>query len=222
MVATPIGNLGDLSLRAREIFETVDIVLAEDTRHTKVLLNALGIQVKGLKSFHAHSTEKIREEIIRALLEGKTMALVSDAGTPGISDPGVVLVSEAIRAGVKVSPIPGASAIISALSVSGLPTDRFSFFGYVPHKKGRKTMTEEIADSPYTVVVYESKHRIQKFLEELAKVIPERKVVLAREMTKIYEEFLTGTPLELQKILKDFPEKTKGEFVVVISGKSFR
>ncbi len=217
IVATPIGNLKDITQRALAALREVDIILCEDTRVTAKLLARYDI-AKPLKSYHQHSRLAKTDAILTMLAEGKSAALVSDAGTPGISDPGGMLVQAAVaRFGdeVKIVPIPGANAAISALSISGFPADSFRFLGFPPHKKGRKTFFESIAAMPETIVFYESKHRIEKALAELACVIGDREIMLARELTKQFETLYRGTAAEcLEKLRSD---KTLGEFVVVIS-----
>ncbi len=217
IVATPIGNLSDISFRAIETLKNVDIILAEDTRQTKKLLSYYDIQNAVVWSYHAKSSESSIDSIIEYLQKGKTMALVSDAGTPAISDPGVKLVSEVKRRGITVSPIPGSSAFVAALSASGFPSHRFEFLGFLPHKKGRQTLLKMIAEQDHTMIFYESTHRIEKCVNQMNEFFPHKTVCLARELTKIHEEFLIGTPSELQKILTEFPEKKKGEFVVLVA-----
>ena len=222
IVATPIGNLEDITLRAIRILKEVDLVLCEDTRVTKRLFERHGISTPSM-SYHAQSGEAKVELILEKIAEGKTIALVTDAGTPGISDPGSVLVSkvreqfkEQILSGeLKIESIPGASALTSALSIAGVPVHEFIFLGFMPHKKGRETLFKEIAETDRTVVFYESTHRILKTLESLTKI--NRKVTIARELTKIYEEVLQGSAEEILKIITDTPEKQKGEFVVIVS-----
>jgi 16S rRNA (cytidine1402-2'-O)-methyltransferase len=219
IVATPIGNLGDITLRAIETLKNVDLILCEDTRETKKILNKYGIN-KPTLSYHAQSKLSKTDKIFELLEEGKDLALVSDAGTPGISDPGAMLVSqvkEHFSHGVDVIPIPGPTALIAALSASGLPTHEFTFLGFLPHKKGRETLFKEIANAKRTMVFYESPHRILKTLESLIKFCPDKKVCLAREITKIYEEFKTGSPAELLEYLTKNPVKQKGEFTVLIA-----
>jgi 16S rRNA (cytidine1402-2'-O)-methyltransferase len=221
IVATPIGNLEDITFRAIRILGEVDLILCEDTRMTAKLLAKYAIK-KSLKRFDAHSSESGREAIIGLLREGKSVALVTDAGTPGISDPASLLVEEVKRElgqEVGVVPIPGASAVTTALSASGIPASDFLFLGFLPHKKGRQTLMKEIAASERAVVFYESPHRILKCLGELDTVVPERKITIARELTKIYEEYISGTPKEVEKKLTDRPEKQRGEFVVIVSPK---
>jgi 16S rRNA (cytidine1402-2'-O)-methyltransferase len=215
IVATPIGNLEDITLRALRILKEVDYIAAEDTRHIKILLNKYEIQAKTL-SFHSYSDDRKLQEILTLLQEGKTIALVSDAGTPGISDPGYKLIKAAWENHIKVVPIPGASAFLTALSASGLATHQFLYLGFLPMKKGRQTLLKTLENEERTVVFYESTHRILKTLTEFATKFPERKLVVGREITKIYEEFVEGTAAEL---LEYFKKKTpKGEFVVMMEG----
>jgi 16S rRNA (cytidine1402-2'-O)-methyltransferase len=219
VVATPIGNMGDITLRAIEILKSVDLILCEDTRETGKLLNKYGIK-KPTMSYHAQSKLSKTDKIFALLEEGKNLALVSDAGTPGISDPGAMLVSQIksnTSVNVDVIPIPGATALVTALSASGFPTHDFTFLGFLPHKKGRETLFKEIALSKRTMVFYESPHRILKTLESLQKFCPNKKVCIARELTKIYEEFKTGSAKELLEYLTENPIKQKGEFTVLVA-----
>lgn len=214
VVATPIGNLSDLTLRAIETLKSVDLVACEDTRHSKILLEHYGIQ-KPLVSYHQHSGSFKTEKILTELGSGKAVALVTDAGTPGINDPGGRLVAAAIAAGHSVTPLPGATALTAALSVSGLPTDRFEFLGFLPHKKGRQTLFQHIASTEITVVFYESTHRILKTLQQLAEVLaPERQVVVCRELTKQFESIYRGSVTQVLQQLQS--GVTKGEFVVIV------
>lgn len=240
IVATPIGNMGDITLRAIETLKNVDLILCEDTRETHKILEKYGIStptmsypsddVVGKNSRQSNKFDKIFE----LLEEGKDLALVSDAGTPTISDPGAMLVSKikekfnltpsplslsrrGVGGEVSVIPIPGPSAVIAALSASGLPTHEFTFLGFLPHKKGRETLFKEIVESERTMVFYESPHRILKTLEALVKFCPDKKVCVARELTKIYEEFKTGTPSEILYYLVQNPVKQKGEFTVIVA-----
>lgn len=215
VVATPIGNLEDISYRAVRTLQEVDMIAAEDTRHTKKFFERYHIHTPTL-SFHQHSNPK---KVLTPLLEGKNIALVSDAGTPGISDPGTVLVAAAIEQGITVSPVPGASAVITALCASGLPTNHFEFFGFLPQKKGRQTFYKNLQEKKCTAIFYESTHRIEKCVQEMCEFLPERKIVLARELTKIHEGFLRGKPSEILDILQKDPIKKKGEFVVLVKGK---
>lgn len=230
VVATPIGNMGDITLRALEVLKSVDLILCEDTRMTKRLLDKYEIK-KPTMSFHSQSKLTKTDKIFELLEEGKDLALVSDAGTPTISDPGALLISKIKECqgqsltsamsetvlDVEIIPIPGASAVITALSASGLPTHEFTFLGFLPHKKGRETLFKEIAEAKRTMVFYESPHRILKTLESLVKFCPEKKVCVARELTKIYEEFKTGTPLEMLEYFTQNSIKQKGEFTVLVS-----
>ncbi len=217
IVATPIGNLSDISARALEILGSADLILCEDTRVTANLLTRYNLK-KETKSYHHHSAEAVINEIIELLRIGKTLACVSDAGTPGISDPGNMLVSK-VREDLpecQIIPIPGPSAVISALSISGFPTDKFLFLGFPPHKKGRKSFFEEVAHSEYTAVFYESNHRIRKCIDELSGVLEsERHVVICRELTKKFETTYAGTIGQV----KTMSISEKGEFVIVIRGK---
>ncbi len=216
VVATPIGNMGDITLRAIETLKSVDLILCEDTRMTQKILSKYEIK-KPTMSYHAQSKLSKTEKIFELLEDGKNLALVSDAGTPGISDPGAMLISEIKGKGFQVIPIPGATAIITALSACGLPIHEFTFLGFLPHKKGRETIFKEIATAKRTMVFYESPHRILKTLESLQKFAPKKTVCIARELTKIYEEFKNGTPAELIEYFANNPDKVRGEFVVIVS-----
>lgn len=212
IVATPIGNLGDLTLRAEEILKSVDLVACEDTRHSGILLKHYKIDKPKL-SFHSHSGHAKVIKILAYLKGGDDVALISDAGTPGISDPGYVLIDAAIDLGIEVIPIPGPSAVITALCASGLPTDKFLYLGFLPTKKGRQTLFKKIADSEYTVVFYESPHRLKKTLKQLKDHLKkDAKVVVAKELTKIYEKFYRGS---IDEVYKQIPDKPKGEYVVM-------
>lgn len=217
IVATPIGNLEDISLRALRTLQEVDLILCEDTRVTRKLLDRYDIK-KPLQSYHQHSKLAKTEYIADILASGKNVALVSDAGTPGISDPGGLLVEAVFKRfgnEVKIVPIPGANAALCALSVSGFPADRFVFLGFPPHKKGRKTFFEEAAAMRETVVFYESKHRIEKALDALTEYAENRHIVVARELTKQFEALYRGTPAECLAVLK--ADDMRGEFVVVMA-----
>jgi 16S rRNA (cytidine1402-2'-O)-methyltransferase len=222
IVATPIGNLEDISLRSLRVLKEVDYVLCEDTRLTKRILDKYELSTPTI-SYHQHSNFSKIKQVLQYLKEGKNLALVSDAGTPGISDPGSVLVHAAFKEygdELKISPIPGPSAVISALSVSGWPVDRFSFFGFLPHKKGRQTMIKEMLASPYPVAFYESKHRLAKCLKELDMFSKEQDVkvelMIARELTKMFESLYFGAPSDLLAKLEQDAEMQKGEFVVLL------
>lgn len=216
MVSTPIGNLKDITLRALEILKTVDVIACEDTRVTKRLLDHYQI-VTPTVSYHQHSKVGKVDFLISKLQSGKHVALVSDAGTPGISDPGGLLVASAVAEGITVESVPGASALTAALALSGFPTDRFTFFGFLPHKKGRETLIKKIIESDHTVVFYESVHRIIKALEQLIAAGLTRQIVVARELTKKFETVYRGTAQEVLNNITN--EETKGEFVVVIGNK---
>lgn len=212
LVATPIGNLEDITLRAIKTLKQVDIIAAEDTRHTLQLLNHLEIS-KPLISYHRHNEEIKSKDLINLLLEGKNIALVSDAGTPVISDPGEEIVKLAIENNIEIIPIPGACALITALISSGIDSKEFTFMGFLPlNKKLRKEKLQEIEKSTKTIILYEAPHKIKNTLEDLANLTEERKIVLARELTKIHEEFITGTAKELVEKINT----PKGEFVIII------
>lgn len=217
LVPTPIGNRGDITLRALETLKRVDGILAEDTRTSGLLLAHFEIK-KPLQSFHIHNEHKALEKLIERMQGGEVLALVSDAGTPGISDPGFLLVREAIKAGLTVECLPGPTALIPALVQSGFPTDRFVFEGFLPHKKGKQTMLKRLAEEDRTVVVYESPHRLVKTLEEMKTLFgPDRRISVSRELTKMHEETVTGT---MEEVLSHFLQKeVKGEIVIVIDGK---
>ena len=212
LVATPIGNLDDITLRAIKVLQNVDIIAAEDTRHSLKLLNHLNIS-KPLISYHRHNEEIKSDLLINNLLEGKNIAIISDAGTPVISDPGQEIVKVAIENNIKVTPIPGACALITALISSGLDASEFTFIGFLPlNKKNRKEKLEQIQNSTNTTILYEAPHKLLSTLQDLNNFLENRKIVLARELTKIHEEFISGTCDELLKKL----ENPKGEFVIII------
>jgi 16S rRNA (cytidine1402-2'-O)-methyltransferase len=215
IVATPIGNLGDITYRAVETLRDVDLIAAEDTRVTRRLLSAYGVS-RPLTSYHAHTPAKKQAEIVRKLAAGASVALVTDAGTPGISDPAVRLVRAALEAGVAVVPVPGPTALIAALSASGLPTDRFTFEGFLSTKSGRRTRRlEELAAAGHTVVLYESPRRLAKLLGELVETFgPDRPCVVAREVSKRFEEFIRGTVAEVAEAVSD--RQIKGEVTVLV------
>ncbi len=217
IVATPIGNLGDITLRAIETLKACDAIVCEDTRVTGNLLKQLQIEKKELVSMHGYTDASKATWIVERLTRGEKIVLVSDAGTPGISDPGYVVVSKAVEAGVKIEVLPGPSAFLAALSGSGLPIHEFTYLGFLPLKKGRKTLLESLKDEERTVVFYESVHRIARTLEDLAAALasqPERKVVIGRELTKMHEEFIRTTVAGLPEVAKTIMQK--GEFVVVV------
>jgi 16S rRNA (cytidine1402-2'-O)-methyltransferase len=215
LVATPIGNLEDITLRALRVLKECDVVAAEDTRHSGQLLKHFGIS-KPLLSYFQFNEARRSEEILERLKRGEKVALVTDAGSPGISDPGERVVCAARAAGLRVEPVPGPSAVIAALTASGLPAGEFHFAGFLPHKSGqRRKKLEALAPIPGSIVLYESPYRVEKLLGELHEVFPARTVVLARELTKKFEEFLRGTPAEL--IASSKQRGWKGEFVVILS-----
>lgn len=226
VVGTPIGNLEDITLRALRVLKEVDLVLCEDTRVTKRLLSKYEIGTP-MMSYHAQSKLAKVDKILKLLEEGKNLALVSDAGTPCISDPGVLLVSQILASKVKgqlsnvsIVPIPGPSALITALSSAGISVAEFTFLGFLPHKKGRETLFKEIAESTRVMVFYESPHRIEKAMESLEKFCgAERKIIVARELTKIYEEFVRGTVAEVRAHFSKNPDRLRGEFVVIVEGR---
>jgi len=219
IVATPIGNLEDITLRALKVLREVDLILCEDTRVTKKLLDRYEIQ-KPLLSYHHHSKLSRVEKIAEHLENGKTLALVSDAGTPGVSDPGNELIAEFLRLNLKneveIVPIPGSSAATCLASVAGINMGKFSFLGFPPHKKGRETFFREVAEAKYPVIYFESPHRFAKNLELLEKFRPDAKLVVGRELTKMFEEIVRGGVGEIRKIWEKRGEKEKrGEFVIV-------
>lgn len=222
IVATPVGNMEDITLRALRILGEVDAILAEDTRVTGKLLARHGIKAK-FKSYHQRSADKVAEEIIEMLREGKTLALVTDAGTPGIADPGNELIARVVHElpGTRIEPIPGASSLTAALSVCGFPTDEFVFLGFLPHKKGRQTLLNELTGMKRTIVLFESPHRIGKLLAELAERAPERRAFLARELTKLHETHYRGTVSALKDLFGSGGIPEKGEFVAVLAPSDF-
>jgi 16S rRNA (cytidine1402-2'-O)-methyltransferase len=217
IVPTPIGNLRDITLRALEILKEVDVILAEDTRNTSRLLNHYQIQ-KPLSPYHQHNEHKILQHLIEQLLAGKKMAIVTDAGTPGISDPAFLLVRECIKNHIKVETLPGATAFVPALVNSGLTTNRFVFEGFLPLKKGRHTLLTQLAEEERTIILYESPMRLIKTLEDLVSYFgATRNCCVSRELTKMFEENARGT---LEEVLNHFKQKTvKGEIVIIIQGK---
>jgi 16S rRNA (cytidine1402-2'-O)-methyltransferase len=218
IVSTPIGNLEDITLRALRILKEVDLIAAEDTRHTGLLLNHFGI-LKPLTSYFEGNELKKKEFILSRLEQGDRIALVSDAGTPGISDPGFRLIQTAIEKQIPVVPIPGPSAVITALSVSGLPTDAFFFKGFLPHKTNkRKDLLKQLEDVKETLIFYESPHRLNQTISDILETLGDREIVLTRELTKTFEEILRGKASEIQSRIKE--KKLKGEITLVISGKT--
>jgi 16S rRNA (cytidine1402-2'-O)-methyltransferase len=216
LVATPIGNLEDITLRAIRTLKEADYVLCEDTRVTGKLLHHHGISAK-MKRYDAHASNKVHEMIVEDLEAGKHIALVSDAGTPGISDPGVLLVQKAREIDARIEVIPGASSVTAAVSLAGITGNKFTFLGFIPHKKGRETFLKSLTIHAQPAVFLESTHRILKTLTSMAELLPESKVYLGRELTKLHEEMLIGTPQELLDILEAKPVKQKGEFVVIVA-----
>ncbi len=227
VVATPIGNMEDITFRAVEILKNVDYILAEDTRVSGKLLKRYEIKTQMI-SYNSHSKEHTKENIFSLLREGKNIALISDAGTPTISDPGVKIVSqiyeefsEEVKIGeIEIFPIPGASAVLSALSVSGLQASEFVFYGFIPHKKGRQTIFKEISENKKTSVFYESPNRIEKALKSIEEFCgKDKKVFIGRELTKMFEQKIYGTVEEVIKYFEENKNKIKGEFVVVVEKK---
>jgi 16S rRNA (cytidine1402-2'-O)-methyltransferase len=216
IVATPIGNLKDITLRALDILKQADTILCEDTRTTKKLLSAYEISTRCI-AFHKFSTEKEIEHILNLFDEHENIALVSDAGTPAISDPGSLLVKlvQEQKPEVVIASIPGASALTASLSISGLPLSQFTFVGFLPHKKGRQKKLDEALANSHTIVLYESTHRILKLLEEINSRQPERKIIICKELTKMHERVLKGTATELLSEFAQNPSLQKGEFVVI-------
>jgi len=218
LVPTPIGNLEDITLRAINKLKNADLILAEDTRVTKKLLNHLQIQ-KNVQSFHIHNEHKVLNNVINQININTLTVLVSDAGTPAISDPGFLLVRACIENNIKTSCLPGPTAFVPALVASGFPCDRFAFEGFLPHKKGRQTKLKQIAEEDRTVILYESPHRLVKALEQIIEFMGEsKKVCVVREISKIYEEFKRGTAIDVKNYYVLNPPK--GEIVLIIEGKS--
>lgn len=219
VIATPIGNLGDITFRAVETLKQVDLILAEDTRHTRILCEKFDIKTP-LQSCHAQTSPAKIAEQLKKLPEGKSVALVSDAGTPGISDPGFRVLREALEQNFEIVPIPGASALTTLVSVAGVPADQFTFLGFLPHKKGRQTLLKSLARAETATIFYESVHRFPRLLEELKTCVGENRVlVVGRELTKMHEEVFRGTVAEA--IAHFTAENTKGEFVVLIAPYNF-
>lgn len=216
IVATPIGNLGDITYRAVETLKSVDVIICEDTRQTKKLLNHYAIENKVVTHFNAHSTFEIGKKILNKHRDKASLAYVSDAGTPGISDPGYRLLQAALELEIDLVPIPGASALTTLVSVAGVPADKFQFLGFLPHKKGRQTIIKSLNETDKATIFYESVHRFPRLLKELVTFVgTERKIVVGRELTKMHEEIFRGTVAEALENFTD--ENTRGEFVVLIS-----
>ncbi len=219
LIPVPIGNLGDITLRALEHLRRVDVVACEDTRTTGQLLRLLEVSARKLASYHEHNEEASAGRLLDIIRNGGSVALVSDAGSPCISDPGYRVVAQAHEAGVRVVPLAGASAFLLAVMASGLPTNEFTFMGFPPHKKGRKTFVQRVVAEERTIVLYESPYRILRLLEELgAAGADERRLCVCRELTKLHEELLRGTVQQCRDILAARPAQ-KGEFVVVLEGR---
>lgn len=212
-MATPIGNLGDISFRAIKTLNSVDVVACEDTRRTSKLLNHYEISTKMIP-YHDHNKEHKTPSLIEMLKDGKSIGLVSDAGTPSISDPGFYLIREAIKNDIRISPIPGASSLITAAIASGLPIDKFIFEGYLPRKKGRTKRLKQLANYDVTIVIFEGPHRLVKTLRDVSSFLGDRNAAIGREMTKINEEFLRGKLSDLIAIFSE--RKPKGEFVILV------
>lgn len=218
LVPTPIGNLKDITLRALEILKSVDVILAEDTRTSGILLKHLEIS-KPLQSYHIFNEHKAVQKLVERMKKGEVFALVSDAGTPAISDPGFLLVREVLSAGLDVQCLPGPTAFVPALVNSGLPNDRFIFEGFLPHKKGRKTRIDSLLEETRTMIFYESTHRLMKTLEQFSEAFgSERQACVSRELTKLHEENIRGSFAELIEFYQTHP--TKGEIVLVVAGKN--
>lgn len=216
MVATPIGNMEDITLRALRVLKEADYILSEDTRVTGKLLKRHEIETP-MKRYDAHASESVHQSVISDLEDGKKITLVSDAGTPGVSDPGVLLVGMAREAGARIDAIPGPSAVTAAFSIAGIVGNQFSFLGFVPHKKGRQTFFKSLEEYKEPVIFFESTHRIMKTLESLKSLPSDRKVSIGRELTKMHEEFVTGTPEEVLNYFNENTDHQKGEFVVMVS-----
>jgi 16S rRNA (cytidine1402-2'-O)-methyltransferase len=218
IVATPIGNLEDITLRAIRTLKEADVIAAEDTRHTQILLNHFAIKTP-LTSYHEHNERAKTGQLVTRLERGESIALVSDAGTPAISDPGFRLVVEAVRAGIRVIPIPGASAAIAVLSASGLPTDGFVFTGFLPaRKQERRSRLQELRGGSYSLVIYETPHRLKESLDDIGKILGDRRIVLAREVTKLHEEFLRGS---VSEVIREVSQREiRGEITLVIEGRT--
>lgn len=217
IISTPIGNLGDITLRAMNTLKQCDAIVCEDTRVTGLLLQRLELEKKPLISYHGYAKPGVLDRILGELEDGKHLALVSDAGTPGISDPGAIVVSKAQELSIKIEVLPGPAAFLAALSGSGLPIHQFTYLGFLPMKKGRKTMLETFKDEERTLVFYESVHRIEKTLHELSELLsnqPDRTIVIARELTKMHEEIIRTTIGELHDVAAKMTKK--GEFVIVL------
>ncbi|MBI5326661.1 MAG: 16S rRNA (cytidine(1402)-2'-O)-methyltransferase [Ignavibacteriae bacterium] len=216
IVPTPIGNLDDITFRAMKILSSADIIACEDTRHTGIMLKALNITHKKLESYHEHNEESKSALLVNEILSGKSVALVTDAGTPGISDPGYRIIKKAIEQNIKIISLPGPTAFIPALVASGLPVNEFHFYGFPPAKKGRKTFLQEVTSQKATSILYESPYKILKLIDELIELCGiDRQACLAREISKVYEEYIRGTLEECKQKLQN-KTSIKGEFVVIL------
>lgn len=215
IVGTPIGNLEDITLRAKRILGEVDLVVCEDTRVTKKLLQEHGI-VKNTISLHQHSTPADVDRVLDRVAQGQQVAFVTDAGMPGVADPGGKVVARAVERGLKIESVPGPTALTTAAALSGLPTDRFLFLGFLPHKKGRETLFRRIAETAETVILYESPHRLLKTLTSLVGIAGDRTVAVCRELTKIHESIVRGTGEEVLKHFQEHPDEVRGEVVIII------
>ncbi len=219
VVATPIGNLGDITYRAVEVLTKVDWIAAEDTRHSHKLLQALGIANKKLISLHEHNEQARAQQLLKVLQSGEKGALISDAGTPLINDPGYQLVKVLRQAEISVLPVPGASAVITALSAAGMPTDRFTYEGFLPARTSKRIASlEALVDEVRTMVFYESPHRLMDTLQDIGEVFAGRQLVVAKELTKQFEQFVSGTIEEVLDYFQQNPDRVRGEFVVILSG----
>ncbi|XLQ20672.1 MAG: 16S rRNA (cytidine(1402)-2'-O)-methyltransferase [Candidatus Moraniibacteriota bacterium] len=215
IVATPIGNLSDMTFRAIDILNSVDLIACEDTRVTKKLLGHYDIETKTI-TYHQHTKDNKAQEIIDEINNGKNIAVVTDAGTPGVSDPGNKLVSIAVENDIKIEPIPGASAISAIMSIAGIDMQKFTFLAYPPHKKGRQTFFTNVSESKIPVIYYDSVHRVLKNLNLLQELMPDAKIVLGRELTKMHEEVVRGTVADVIEYFENNADKIRGEFVVVV------
>ncbi len=214
IVSTPIGNLEDITLRALRTLKEVDYIAAEDTRHSRILLDKYEIKTQML-SYHSYSSDAKVQKLVGLLKEGKTVALISDAGTPGISDPAYTLIKSALEEKIQIVPIPGASSLLAAIVTTGLPMNQFLYLGFIPVKKGRQTLLKELAEEKRTIIIFESPHRLLKTLSQLSEYLPDRRIAICREMTKLHEEIFRGT---IEEAIEHFTnKKPKGEFVLVIA-----
>jgi len=219
LVPTPIGNLEDITLRAIKVLTNADVIACEDTRHTGQLMKLLGIRPKLLESYHDHNEQSKSEKLVSLLLDGKTIALVSDAGSPAVSDPGFRLVKLAINHNIPIVPLPGPTAFVPALSASGFAINEFIFLGFPPQKKGRQTFFKRISNYEQTIVLYESPYRISKTIDEIIQYFgEERNICISREISKMYEEFIRGTAGEVKQLIAS-RNSLKGEIVIIIEGK---